>query len=238
MVYTVLVCDDDKDIQNALKIYMEQDDYKVLLASNGKEALEVISQNEVHLLLLDVMMPVLDGISTAVKIRETSNLPIIFLSAKSEDTDRILGLKMGADDYVSKPFNPIELLARVDAALRRYARFGGLENQKLTKSVTENNYQNGGLVLDTQQKKATIDGRAITLTAIEYKILHLLITHLDQVFSSDKIYEKVWEEPAFQASKTVSVHIRHLREKIEINPKNPQYIKVIYGLGYKMVKIK
>ena len=145
---------------------------------------------------------------------------------------------MGADDYVSKPFNPIELLARVDAALRRYARFGGLENQKLTKSVTENNYQNGGLVLDTQQKKATIDGRAITLTAIEYKILHLLITHLDQVFSSDKIYEKVWEEPAFQASKTVSVHIRHLREKIEINPKNPQYIKVIYGLGYKMVKIK
>lgn len=238
MVYTVLVCDDDKDIQNALKIYMEQDDYKVLLASNGKEALEVISQNEVHLLLLDVMMPVLDGISTAVKIRETSNLPIIFLSAKSEDTDRILGLKMGADDYVSKPFNPIELLARVDAALRRYARFGGLENQKLTKSVTENNYQNGGLVLDTQQKKATIDGRVITLTAIEYKILHLLITHLDQVFSSDKIYEKVWEEPAFQASKTVSVHIRHLREKIEINPKNPQYIKVIYGLGYKMVKIK
>ena len=238
MVYTVLVCDDDKDIQNALKIYMEQDDYKVLLASNGKEALEVISQNEVHLLLLDVMMPVLDGISTAVKIRETSNLPIIFLSAKSEDTDRILGLKMGADDYVSKPFNPIELLARVDAALRRYARFGGLENQKLTKSVTENNYQNGGLVLDTQQKKATIDGRAITLTAIEYKILHLLITHLNQVFSSDKIYEKVWEEPAFQASKTVSVHIRHLREKIEINPKNPQYIKVIYGLGYKMVKIK
>lgn len=238
MVYTVLVCDDDKDIQNALKIYMEQDDYKVLLASNGKEALELISQNEVHLLLLDVMMPVLDGISTAVKIRETSNLPIIFLSAKSEDTDRILGLKMGADDYVSKPFNPIELLARVDAALRRYARFGGLENQKLTKSVTENNYQNGGLVLDTQQKKATIDGRAITLTAIEYKILHLLITHLDQVFSSDKIYEKVWEEPAFQASKTVSVHIRHLREKIEINPKNPQYIKVIYGLGYKMVKIK
>ncbi|WP_081166036.1 response regulator transcription factor [Lactococcus garvieae] len=238
MVYTVLVCDDDKDIQNALKIYMEQDDYKVLLASNGKEALEVISQNEVHLLLLDVMMPVLDGISTAVKIRETSNLPIIFLSAKSEDTDRILGLKMGADDYVSKPFNPIELLARVDAALRRYARFGGLENQKLTKSVIENNYQNGGLVLDTQQKKATIDGRAITLTAIEYKILHLLITHLDQVFSSDKIYEKVWEEPAFQASKTVSVHIRHLREKIEINPKNPQYIKVIYGLGYKMVKIK
>lgn len=238
MVYTVLVCDDDKDIRNALKIYMEQDGYKVLEASNGEEALDVIAQKEVHLLLLDVMMPVLDGISTAVKIRESSNLPIIFLSAKSEDTDRVLGLKMGADDYVSKPFNPIELLARVDATLRRYARLGGLEGAMATHQEIKNNYQNGGLLLETDQKRAVIDGREITLTAIEYKILHLLITHLDQVFSSEQIYEKVWEETAFQASKTVSVHIRHLREKIEINPKEPQYIKVIYGLGYKMVEIR
>lgn len=238
MVYTVLVCDDDKDIRNALKIYMEQDGYKVLEASNGEEALDVIAQKEVHLLLLDVMMPVLDGISTAVKIRESSNLPIIFLSAKSEDTDRVLGLKMGADDYVSKPFNPIELLARVDATLRRYARLGGLEGAMATHQEIKNNYQNGGLLLETDQKRAVIDGREITLTAIEYKILHLLITHLDQVFSSEQIYEKVWEETTFQASKTVSVHIRHLREKIEINPKEPQYIKVIYGLGYKMVEIR
>lgn len=238
MAYTVLICDDDKDIREALKIYMEQDGYNVLQASNGEEALEIIARNEVHLILLDVMMPVLDGISTAVKLRESSNLPIIFLSAKSEDTDRILGLKMGADDYVSKPFNPIELLARVDATLRRYARLGGLKGQSTIEKKVKNNYQNGGLQLDINQKKALIDGREITLTAIEYKILHLLITHLDQVFSSEQIYERVWEEVAFQASKTVSVHIRHLREKIEINPKKPQYIKVIYGLGYKMVKIR
>lgn len=238
MAYTVLICDDDKDIRKALKIYMEQDGYMVLQASNGEEGLEVIAQSEVHLILLDVMMPVLDGISTAVKIRESSNLPIIFLSAKSEDTDRILGLKMGADDYISKPFNPIELLARVDATLRRYARLGGLEGHMLAKQNPKNNYYNGGLLLDVKQKKATIDGREIALTAIEYKILHLLLTHLDQVFSSEQIYESVWEEPPFQASKTVSVHIRHLREKIEINPKDPQYIKVIYGLGYKMVKIR
>lgn len=238
MVYTVLVCDDDQDIRNALKIYLEQEDYQVLQASHGKEAIEIIAQHEVHLILLDVMMPVLDGISTAVKIRETSNIPIIFLSAKAEDTDRVLGLKMGADDYVNKPFNPIELLARVDATLRRYARLGGLEGQAISEEKSESQYQNGGLVLDTVQKQARIDGRELTLTAIEYKILQLLITHLDQVFSSEQIYEKVWKESAFQASKTVSVHIRHLREKIEINPKEPQYIKVIYGLGYKMVTIK
>ncbi|WP_251712445.1 response regulator transcription factor [Lactococcus ileimucosae] len=238
MVYTVLVCDDDQDIRNALKIYLEQEDYQVLQASHGKEAIEIIAQHEVHLILLDVMMPVLDGISTAVKIRETSNIPIIFLSAKAEDTDRVLGLKMGADDYVNKPFNPIELLARVDATLRRYARLGGLEGRALSEEKAESQYQNGGLVLDTVQKQARIDGRELTLTAIEYKILQLLITHLDQVFSSEQIYEKVWKESAFQASKTVSVHIRHLREKIEINPKEPQYIKVIYGLGYKMVTIK
>lgn len=236
-MYTVLVCDDDKDIRNALKIYLEQEGYQVLQANQGEVALELLVQEEVHLILLDIMMPILDGISTAVKIRENFNLPIIFLSAKTEDTDRVLGLKMGADDYVNKPFNPIELLARVDATLRRYARLGGLEGKKLSNQKSEISYQNGGLVLDEIQKKAIIDGRELVLTAIEYKILQLLITHLDQVFSSEQIYEQVWKETAFQASKTVSVHIRHLREKIEINPKEPQYIKVIYGLGYKMVTV-
>jgi DNA-binding response OmpR family regulator len=235
MSYTVLVCDDDADIRAALMIYLKQEGYQVLQAENGAEVLELLIQNEIHLVLLDVMMPVLDGIATAVKIRENNNVPIIFLSAKSEDTDRILGLKMGADDYITKPFNPVELIARVAACLRRYARLGGLQAVKVPGQGV---YQTGGLVINDSQKKVMVDDREIVLTAIEYKILLLLMTHLDQVFSSEQIYEAVWEEPAVQVTKTVSVHIRHIREKIEINPKEPRYLKVIYGLGYKVVRLQ
>lgn len=235
MSYTVLICDDDTDIRAALMIYLTQEGYQVLQAENGAEALVLLTKHEIHLVLLDVMMPVLDGIATAVKIRENSNVPIIFLSAKSEDTDRILGLKMGADDYITKPFNPVELVARVAACLRRYTRLGGLQAVKMPEQGV---YQTGGLVMNDSQKKVTVDDREILLTAIEYKILLLFMTHLEQVFSSEQIYEAVWEEPAVQVTKTVSVHIRHIREKIEINPKEPRYLKVIYGLGYKVVRLQ
>jgi DNA-binding response OmpR family regulator len=236
MSYNILVTDDDADIRSAIKIYLEQEGYHVFQAENGQVALDVLSKEEIHLVLLDVMMPVLDGITTAVKIREISNIPIIFLSAKSEDTDRILGLKMGADDYMTKPFNPIELQARVGATIRRYAQFGGMD-VATTIASSKSVYRTGGLQLDDNQKRVTVDGEEVSLTAIEYKILKLLGTHLDQVFSSDQIYEHVWEEPAMNISKTVAVHIRHIREKIEVNPKEPRYLKVVYGLGYKLVTI-
>jgi DNA-binding response OmpR family regulator len=245
MKFKILVCDDDADIRRALKIYLNQADYEVVEAENGQIALDILANQSkyIHLILLDVMMPVLDGIDTAVKIRESSNVPIIFLSAKSEDVDQILGLKMGADDYITKPFNPVELLARIEATLRRYARLGGLSmlnddsSELQNKQSEEGLLQTGGLVLNQAKKKVMVDGKEVMLTALEYKILELLISHLDQVFTSDQIYEAVWNESAYQATKTVSVHIRHLREKIEINPKEPRYLKVIYGLGYKMVKI-
>ena len=235
MDYTVLICDDDADILSALEIYLWQDGYNVLRAENGAEAVETVQRETVHLILLDVMMPVLDGIQAAVKIRAVSNVPILFLSAKSEGTDRILGLNMGGDDYITKPFNPVELLARVKAALRRYARLGGLN---ATAPVPEAGiYQTGGLVLDDNRKRVTTEGEEVSLTAREYNILKLLMTHMERVFSSGQIYEAVWNEPAFHVSKIVSVHIRHIREKIEINPKEPRYLKVIYGLGYKVVKL-
>jgi len=184
------------------------------------------------MILLDVMMPVMDGIQAVVKIREISNVPIIFLSAKSEDTDRVLGLNMGGDDYITKPFNPVELLARVKAALRRYSRLGGLQEPQ------ENGiYQTGGLIMDDNQKRVSVDEEEVALTALEYNILKLLMSNMERVFTSAQIYESVWDEPAFHVSKTVSVHIRHIREKIEINPKDPRYLKVIYGLGYKVVKL-
>jgi len=229
MSYTILICDDDADILNALEIYLRQDGYEVIKAMDGLEALEAVN-DDIHLVLLDVMMPRMDGIRAAVKIRERSNVPIVFLSAKSEDTDRILGLNMGGDDYITKPFHPVELLARVQAALRRYARLGGMKEQ------TQGAHQTGGLVVDNNQKRVTVDGEEVSLTALEYNILHLLISNMDRVFSSEQIYEAVWNEPAFHVSKTVSVHVRHIREKIEINPKEPQYLKVVYGLGYKVVK--
>jgi len=234
--YRVLICDDDSDILNALEIYLGQEGHEIVKVTNGKEATEIAQSKDIHLVLLDVMMPVMDGIQAAVKIREFSNVPIIFLSAKSEDTDRILGLNMGGDDYITKPFNPVELLARVKAALRRYARLGGMK--EIDSEQNKNNiYQTGGLVLDDTKKQVTVDGEEINLTPIEYNILHLLISNMDRVFTSTQIYEAVWNEPAFHVSKTISVHIRHIREKIEISPKEPRYLKVVYGLGYKVVKL-
>jgi len=233
MEYTILICDDDEDILSALQIYLTQEGYKVIRAANGLEAVRAVECETIHLVLLDVMMPEMDGIQAAVRIRETRNMPILFLSAKSEDTDRILGLNMGGDDYISKPFNPVELMARVRAALRRYARLGGLPE-----SPQNGVYQTGGLILDDTQKHVTVDGEDVVLTAIEYNILKLLMSNIDRVFTSKQIYESVWNEPAFHVSKTVSVHIRHIREKIEISPKEPRYLKVIYGLGYKVVKLK
>ena len=233
--YTVLICDDDEDILSALQIYLIQDGYKVIRAGNGLEAVNAVCNETVHLILLDVMMPVMDGIQAAVKIRETSNIPILFLSAKSEDSDRILGLNMGGDDYITKPFNPVELLARVRAALRRYARLGGLK--ETVETYHSGIYRTSDLILDDNQKRVTLDGEDIALTALEYNILKFLMSNMDRVFTSEQIYEAVWDEPAFHVSKTVSVHIRHIREKIEINPKEPLYLKVIYGLGYKVVKL-
>jgi len=233
MEYTILICDDDADILNALEIYLRQDGYDIVKASNGAEAIAFVKNRQAHLILIDIMMPVMDGIQAAVKIREFSNVPIIFLSAKSEDTDRILGLNMGADDYITKPFNPVELLARVRAALRRYARLGGM-----TQQAEADFYQTGGLVVDDNKKLVTVDGEAVTLTPIEYNILLLLIKSPDRVFTSDQIYEAVWNEPAFHVSKTISVHVRNIREKIEINPKEPRYLKVMYGLGYKVANIE
>lgn len=235
MEYTILICDDDADIRNALAIYLVQEGYRVLQAANGLEATQIVRKEPVHLILLDVMMPELDGIAAAVRIRETSNVPILFLSAKSEETDRILGLHMGGDDYITKPFNPIELMARVKAALRRYARLGGI-NEGGASSPHPDVYRTGGLIVDDNKKQVSVDGKEVALTALEYSILKLLISNLDRVFSSNHIYEAVWGEPAFHVSKTVSVHIRHIREKIEINPKEPHYLKVIYGLGYKVVR--
>jgi len=234
--YNILVCDDDIDIRNALAIYLGQEGYRVFHAANGLEAVESMQRENIHLILLDVMMPEMDGIFATIKIRETSNVPILFLSAKSEDTDRVLGLNMGGDDYITKPFNPIELMARVKAALRRYARLGGLINNETKQTQTDDVYRTGGLILDDIRKQVTVDGEEVSLTALEYNIMKLLISNLDRVFSSDQIYEAVWDEPAFYVTKTVSVHIRHIREKIEINPKEPHYLKVVYGLGYKVVK--
>ena len=237
MDYTILICDDDEDIISALEIYLTHDGYKIKRALDGKEAVaavEAINGETIHLIILDVMMPGMDGIEAAVKIRQTSNAPIIFLSAKSEDTDRVLGLNMGGDDYITKPFNPVELIARVKAALRRYARLGGLNEPTENSNV----YRTGDLILDDDRKLVTLADEEVALTALEYNILRLLMSNMDRAYTSEQIYEAVWDEPAFYVSKTVSVHVRHIREKIEINPKEPQYLKVIYGLGYKVVKVK
>ncbi|MCL2360599.1 MAG: response regulator transcription factor [Defluviitaleaceae bacterium] len=236
MDHRIMICDDDSDILNALEIYLKQEKYTVIRAINGREAIKIVQQENIHLILLDIMMPDLDGLQAAVKIREFSNVPIIFLTAKSEDTDRILGLNMGGDDYVTKPFNPVELLARVRAALRRYASLGGIGG--IVQNTAETGvYTTGGLLLDDNKKLVQAEGETVKLTSLEYNILHLLMASPDRVFTSDQIYEAVWNEPAFNVSKTISVHIRHIREKIEINPKEPRYLKVIYGLGYKVVKL-
>lgn len=229
-MYNVLVCDDDKAILNSIRIYLTQEGYNVFTAVNGKQVLDIISKYELHCIVLDIMMPELDGLSTTLKVRENYNCPIILLSAKSEDTDKITGLSFGADDYVTKPFNPLELIARVKSQIRRYATLGSME-QKQGVLVT------GGLVLDKHSKLVTVDGEEVHLTAREYKILEYLMDNMNVVLTSSQIYESVWNEPSFGTEKTVTVHIRNIREKIEINPKDPKYLKVVYGLGYKINKI-
>lgn len=227
---TVLVCDDDIAILESLRIYLDNEGYNVLTASNGMEALEQVYKNDIHCLVLDIMMPQLDGLKTTLKIREKYNFPIILLSAKSEDTDKITGLGFGADDYVTKPFNPLELVARVKSQIRRYVTLGSLE-------IKASQFVTGGIVLDTDTKQVTVDGEEVRLTPIEFKILEYLMRNMGKVLSSSQIYEAVWNEPSYTSEKTVTVHIRNLREKIEINPKDPKYLKVVYGLGYKCEKV-
>ncbi|MBR2046945.1 MAG: response regulator transcription factor [Agathobacter sp.] len=226
-MYNVLVCDDEKDIVSALRIYLTSEGYQVIEAYNGKEAVEAVESQEIHLVLMDIMMPVMDGIQAMVKIREHSNVPVILLTAKSEDTDKILGLTVGADDYVTKPFNPVELQARVKSQLRRYMLLGGGNS---TTAAT----RMGGIELDDKAKEVTLDGEKVNLTRTEYDILKLLMDHPGQVFSPNEIYEKVWKDNPFGTENTVAVHIRHLREKIEYNPQEPRYLKVVWGRGYKM----
>ncbi len=225
---TVLVVDDDKDIVNALKIYLLPEGYRILEAFNGNEALKVVEQDHVDLILMDIMMPGLDGVAVTAKLRETCNIPIILLTAKSEDTDKILGLNVGADDYITKPFNPMEVIARVRSQLRRYTTLGG-------KVQSRDEIIVGGIIMDDESKIVTVDGEVVSLTPVEYGILKLLMTNLNKVLSSEEIYEKVWNDEAISGDGVVAVHIRHLREKIEIDPSNPRYIKVVWGHGYKMV---
>lgn len=231
-MYTILVCDDEKDIVDAIEIYLSQEGYRILKAYDGQQALDILKTEEVHLLLLDVMMPKLDGIHTIMKIRETSSIPIIVLSAKSQDSDKVLGLNLGADDYITKPFNPMELLARVKSQIRRYTNFGAAKEEN-----SEQIYSTGGLVINDDRKEVTVDGEPVKLTRIEYNILLFLVKNKGKVFSIDQIYEQIWKEEAYGADNTVTVHIRHIREKIEIDPKNPKYLKVIWGIGYKVEKL-
>ena len=228
----ILVCDDDKDIVEAIDIYLTQEGYEVLKAYDGDEAIKVLKRNEVDLLIMDVMMPRLDGIRATLKIRENMSLPIIILSAKSEDADKILGLNIGADDYMTKPFNPLELVARVKSQLRRYTQLGST-----ARSDNQSEFRTGGLVIRDDLKEVTVDGEKVKLTPIEYNILLLLVKNQGKVFSINQIYENIWNEEAIGADKTVAVHIRHIREKIEINPKEPRYLKVVWGVGYKVEKI-
>ena len=227
----ILVCDDDKEIVEAIEIYLTQEGHHILKAYDGEQAIRVLQNHPVDLLIIDVMMPKLDGIRATLKIREENALPIIILSEKSEDADKILGLNVGADDYVTKPFNPLELVARVKSQLRRYTQLGAMTEKK------ENIYETGGLMIDDDRKEVTVDGESVKLTPIEYRILLFLVQNQGRVFSINQIYENIWNEEAIAADNTVAVHIRHIREKIEINPKEPRYLKVVWGLGYKVEKI-
>jgi DNA-binding response OmpR family regulator len=228
---TILVCDDDKEIVDAIEIYLSQEGYHILKAYDGLQAVSMMEKNEIQLLIIDIMMPKLDGLRATLKIREKSSIPIIILSAKSEDADKILGLNIGADDYVTKPFNPLELVARVKSQLRRYTKLGNAaeDAQKV--------YQTGGLVMNDDLKEVTVDGEPVKLTPIEYNILLLLVKNQGKVFSINQIYESIWNEDAIGADNTVAVHIRHIREKIEINAKEPRYLKVVWGIGYKVEKL-
>ncbi|MBO5282565.1 MAG: response regulator transcription factor [Lachnospiraceae bacterium] len=226
----ILVCDDDKEIVEAIEIYLREEGYQVYKAYDGKQAMEILDREQIHLLIMDVMMPQLDGIQATRKIRENSSIPIIILSAKSEDGDKILGLNIGADDYVTKPFNPLELMARVKSNLRRYTSLGSLEQENIRI------YQAGGLIINDENKEVHVDGEPVKLTPIEYNILLLLVKNQGRVFSINEIYENIWNEDAIGADNTVAVHIRHIREKIEINPRDPRYLKVVWGVGYKVEK--
>ena len=227
----ILVCDDDKEIVEAIEIYLTQDGHQVLEAYDGIEAVEILKKESVDLLIMDIMMPRMDGIRATLKIREKHNIPIIILSAKSEDADKILGLNIGADDYITKPFNPLKLVARVKSHLRRYMELGSKEIKE-----SEAIYTVGGLAINDDLKEVTVDGEPVKLTPIEYNILLLLVKHQGKVFSIDQIYENIWNENAVGVDNTVAVHIRHIREKIEINPKEPRYLKVVWGVGYKIEK--
>ena len=224
----ILVCDDDQAIVDAIEIYLSQEGYTVLKAYDGLEAIRMVKEKEIQLVILDIMMPRMDGIRATMKIREISAVPIIFLSAKSEDVDKILGLNVGADDYITKPFNPLELNARVKSVLRRYTQLGAIAEKKDTV------FQIGGLRVDDDRKEVTVDGEPVKLTPIEYRILLLLVQNPGKVFSITQIYERIWNEEALGGDNTVAVHIRHIREKIEINPKEPRYLKVVWGVGYKI----
>ncbi|MCI9223144.1 MAG: response regulator transcription factor [Oscillospiraceae bacterium] len=232
-MYTVLICDDDRDIVSALEIYLTSEGYRTVSAYNGEEAIAAVRTENIDLILMDVMMPRLDGIRATAKLREEGNIPIILLTAKSEDTDKVLGLNIGADDYITKPFNPIEVLARVKSQLRRYTTLGG----KAVAEEGDGALRNGTILMDDEAKSVTVDGEPVSLTPIEYNILRLLMKNLGRVFSTAQIYEQVWNDPALGSENTVAVHIRHLREKIEIDPANPRYLKVVWGLGYKMEKM-
>lgn len=226
----ILVCDDEIEIVEAIEAYLKNEGYNIIKCRNGLEAVEAVENNEIHLIIMDIMMPVMDGIKATTRIREIKNIPVIMLSAKSEDTDIIMGLNMGADDYITKPFNPLELIARVKSQLRRYTTLGGAVGRSDT-------YKTGGLVIDDERKEVTVDGEAVKLTPVEYKILLFLTQNAGRVFSIETIYENVWNEPSFSPENTVAVHIRRIREKIEIDPKNPKYLKVVWGVGYKVEEI-
>lgn len=225
----ILVCDDDREIVEAIEIYLRNEKYNVFSAYNGSEALKVVEREDIHLVIMDIMMPVMDGIRATVKLRENRNIPVIMLSAKSEDADKVLGLNMGADDYVTKPFNPLELIARVKSQLRRYTSLGC--------HIPDTNVcRSGGLVVDDERKEVTVDGEPVKLTPVEYKILKLLCENAGRVFSIEQIYEGAWNEQPYSPANTVAVHIRRIREKIELNPKEPRYLKVVWGIGYKIEK--
>lgn len=226
----ILVCDDDKEIVDAIEIYLSQEGYRIYKAYDGEQAIDILKREDIHLLIMDIMMPKLDGIRATLQIRKTSAIPIIMLSAKSEDSDKILGLNIGADDYISKPFSPLELVARVKSNLRRYTSLGSMNPD--SKSV----HRVGGLVINEENKEVTVDGEAVKMTPIEYNILLLLMKNQGKVFSINEIYENIWNEDAIGADNTVAVHIRHIREKIEINPREPRYLKVVWGVGYKIDK--
>lgn len=231
-MYNILICDDETDIRSALRIYLSGDGYNIFEAENGREALEIIDKEDIQLVLMDIMMPVMDGIHALAKLRETHNIPVIMLTAKSQDTDKIVGLNAGADDYITKPFNPVELTARVKSQLRRYMRLGGSADQVHKTSLLIN----GGIELDDKTKTVTVDGDPISLTPTELQLLKFFMENLDQVFSPKEIYRRVWNDDPLGAENTVTVHIRHLREKIEAFPAKPEYLKVVWGHGYKMEK--